>query len=552
MANHLKMEMRETILTLHRQGWSKRKIARELGVDRSAVRRALKGSGATQEQAQTVTGDQGDPPVSKPPTPHEVLTGSAAAEPSKPPTPGKVLTGSEGPPASEKAGRSKCERYRSFVEEGVRTELTAQRIYQDLRDERGFKGAYDSVRRMVKRLSGEQPLPFRRIEREPGMEAQADFGKGAPIIDASGKKHRSHVVRVSLSFSRKAYSEAFLKENTASWLRGWENAFWSWGGVTKTLQIDNTTCAVKRAEWYDPELHPIITAFCNHYGTVLLPIKVRTPRHNGKAERNVGYVKGNALKGRTFPSLQTENEFLQRWERTIADVRIHGTTKQQVQQRFEIEKPTLLPLPKERFTFFHEAQRTVHSDGHVEVAKAYYSVPPEYLGHTVWARWDGYVVRILNAQFVEIRMHVRKHPGEYATADADISSKKIALVESGATALLQRIRLIGPQVARWAETMLKERNIIGVRVLVGLLALRRKHSALAIDEACALACTQGGYRLRDVRAQLERPIQQGQFEFMAAHPIIRDMHDYGRLVKAHFVGGWEEPPAASMTQTGNR
>jgi hypothetical protein len=404
---------------------------------------------------------------------------------------------------------------------------------------------------MVQRLTGEQPLPFRRIERAPGLEAQADFGKGAPINDADGKRHRSHVVRVCLSFSRKGYSEAFHAENTENWLRGWENAFWFWGGVPQTLQIDNTTCAVKRADWYDPEFHPIITAFCNHYGIVLLPIKVRTPRHNGKAERNIGYVKDNALKGRTFPSLQAENEFLQRWERTVADVRIHGTTKQQVQQRFEIEKPSLQPLPKEHFVFFHEAKRSVHRDGHVEVAKAYYSVPPEYVGHTVWARWNGHVVRILNTQFVEIRMHARALPGQYATADADISSKKIALVESGADALLQRIRLMGPQAARWAETMLKERSIIGVRVLVGLLALRQKHSAMAIDAACARACTLGGYRLRDVRAQLEQPVEQGQFEFMEAHPIIRGMDDYGRLVKSHFVASWEEPPVA-LPQTANR
>ena len=272
---------------------------------------------------------------------------------------------------------------------------------------------------------------------------------------------------------------------------------------------------------------------------------------NGKAERNIGYVKGNALKARTFSSLQAENEFLRHWERNIADLRIHGTTKQQVRQRFEIEKPALLPLPKERFVFFHEAKRKVHRDGHVEVARAYYSVPPEYVGHTVWARWDGHIVRILNAQFVEIRRHVQKQPGVYSTADADISSKKIALVESGADALLQRVRRIGPRAAHWAETMLKARNIIGVRVLVGLLSLRQKHSAMAIDEACALACKQSGYRLRDVRAQLERPVQQGQFDFMEAHPIIRNMRDYGRLVKTHFGGPWQEPtpPQTSTTRT---
>jgi transposase len=179
------------------------------------------------------------------------------------------------------------------------------------------------------------------------------------------------VLRVVLSFSRKGYSAAFFTQGTESWLGGWEDAFWEWGGVPKTLVIDNTKAAVKHADWYDPEIHPIITSFCKHYGTVLLPTKVRTPRHNGKAESNIGYVKGNGLKGRTFPTLLAENEHLAHWESGVADVRIHGTTKQQVRKLFEIEKSALLPLPKERFTFFHEGQRRVHCDGHVEVAKAY-------------------------------------------------------------------------------------------------------------------------------------------------------------------------------------
>ena len=101
-----------------------------------------------------------------------------------------------------------------------------------------------------------------------------------------------------------------------------------------------------------------------------MPTKVRTPRHNGKVESNVGYVKGNALKGRTFPTLLAENEHLSRWENNIADLRIRGTTKKQVRQLFEIEKAALLPLPRERFSFFHEGKRLVHRDGHVEVAQA--------------------------------------------------------------------------------------------------------------------------------------------------------------------------------------
>ena len=73
--------------------------------------------------------------------------------------------------------------------------------------------------------------------------------------------------------------------------------------------------------------------------------------------------------------------------RETADARVHGTTRQVVGERFlATEKAALLPLPAARFANFQEAPRRVHTDGHIEVAKAYYSAPPEYVGHTVWAR----------------------------------------------------------------------------------------------------------------------------------------------------------------------
>ena len=528
MANHLKMAERETIVALHRQGWSKRRIARELGVDRGAVRRVLR------QISQPSSGVAASPESSKALTCVEVLTGSAPAWAAKPPTPGQVLTGSERAGTVSGAARSKCDPFRQLIEQKIAAGLSAQRIFQDLQAEHGFEGKYHSVQRMARRLSAADELPFRRIEREPGAEAQADFGRGAPIIGLDGKRRHSHVLRVALSFSRKGYSEAFFKQGTESWLCGWENAFRAWGGVPRTLQIDNTKSAVKQADWYDPEIHPIVSAFCKHYGTVLLPIKIRTPRHNGKAEANVGYVKGNALKGRIFPTLCAENEHLAQWEERVADQRIHGTTKQQVRQLFEIEKSALLPLPAERFSFFHEEQRIVHRDGHIEVAKAYYSVPPEYMGHTVWARWDTRLVRILNSRFEQIALHVRNESGKFSTASQHLASRKIALVEQGATELLRRARRVGPQTGRWAEAVLKERSIEGVRVLVGLLSLLKRHSSGAVEHACELACAHSAFRLRALRALLKEPIKQEQFEFMQEHPLIRNLHDYGTLVGAHF------------------
>ncbi|MGE0480403.1 MAG: IS21 family transposase [Vicinamibacterales bacterium] len=315
--------------------------------------------------------------------------------------------------------RSRCEPLRAVILAKLEQGLTAQRIWQDLTAEHDFADSYQSVQRFVRTLGAATPLPFRRMECAPGEEAQIDFGRGAPLITPAdpnrpgGRPQRrtTHLFRIVLSCSRKAYSEVVLRQTTEAFLRCLENAFRHFGGVPKALVPDNLKAAVLQAEWYDPELNPKILAFCQHYGTVCLPTRPRTPRHKGKVERGVGYAQSNALKGRTLSSLAEQNAFLAEWEATVADTRIHGTKRKPVGPFFaEVELPALAPLPVERFPFFHEAQRSVNRDGHVEVAKAYCSAPPEFAGRKVWARRDGRVVRVFDQQLRQIAIHAQLDP----------------------------------------------------------------------------------------------------------------------------------------------
>jgi len=283
-----------------------------------------------------------------------------------------VLTGSA--EVEHATGRSKCEPFRTQIEQKIEAGLSAQRIFQDLRTEHGFDGAYASVQRMVRRLCGGDELPFRRLECEPGTEAQADFGAGAPIIGADGKR-RTHVLRLGLSFSRKAYSEPFFQQTTDNLLSAFENAFRHWGGVPRTLVIDNLRAAVAQADWYDPELHPKIIAFCQHYGTVVLPTKPYTPRHKGKIESGINYVKENALKDRDFPALAEENSHLLRWEQKVADLRIHGTTKNKSGNCLRSKRARCCRC---RPNAFRPSTKTSASFGATAISrspKAYYSVP---------------------------------------------------------------------------------------------------------------------------------------------------------------------------------
>lgn len=138
------------------------------------------------------------------------------------------------------------------------------------------------------------------------------------------------MLRVVLSHSRKGYSESVFHQSTDCFLQCLENAFEHFGGVPRTIVVDNLKAAVLQADWFDPEINPKLADFCRHYGTVVLPTRPRTPRHKGKTERGVAYVQSNALQGRVFKTLTEQNDFLRGWEERVADQRIHGTTKRQV------------------------------------------------------------------------------------------------------------------------------------------------------------------------------------------------------------------------------
>lgn len=528
MANVLNVALVESIRSLFALGWSRRRIARELGVDRQTVGKYVSQQSEGQNPPNLPTGSKNPKPAT--------LAGLPGAEPAdrqagslaefEAPKPAANLpTGAPAGPAS------KCEPFRELIAAKVAEGLSAQRIHQDIGGETSGIG-YDSVRRFIQRLGRVRPLPFRRLECAAGEEAQVDFGTGAPLLSADGRRRKTHVFRIVLSHSRKAYSEATFTQTTDDFLCALENAFAHFGGVPKTLVIDNLKAAVAHPDWFDPELTPKVQSFCQYYGTVILPTRPYTPRHKGKVESGIKYVQNNALKGRKFTSLEEQQRHLAHWEQTVADTRIHGTTKQQVGKVFqEVERPTLLLLPQERFANFKEAKRKVNRDGHVEVAKAYYSVPPEYLGREVWARWDARLVRIFNRRWEQIAVHVRHEQGRFSTHGQHLAKEKISGLEHGASYLLRKVSAVGEKTQDWAEAMLTARGIEGTRVLQGLLALTKKHTSQTLEKACETALSHGCFRLRTIRQLLQRQTaQQESLPFLDEHPLIRPLDDYAQIV----------------------
>lgn len=510
--NQLKVSLQQKIIALAACGWSQRRIARELRLDRSTVKRYVPPPAAKPASNPTAGSDGSKPTTAQNPT-----TGCEAP---KPATGDNPTTGSaSGPP-------SLCEHHRAEIERALGQGFSAQRIHQDLQIDHAFAGSYESVKRFVRQLAPGLALPFRRMESAPGEQMQVDFGQGSPVVDELGKRRRPHLFRAVLSHSRKAYSEVVWRQDTETFVRCVENAFRNFGGVTATVVVDNLKAAVLDPDWFEPNLNPKMADFARHYGTVVVPTAPYRPEHKGKVEAGVKYAQDNACKGRTFDSLGAQNQFLTEWERTVADTRIHGTVRQQVRTLFEAERPALRALPDSLFPSFTEARRKVHRDGHVEFERAYYSVPPEYLAREVWVRGESRLVRILNHRQEVIGVHARVEAGRFATTEAHIHAHKRHGVERGATYWLDRCRLIGPHCARWAEGLNAQRGAYGIRSLQGLVSLTKTHSPDAIEHAAGRAANCGTYRLRDLRRLIGDERNLVQIDFLEAHPLIRPMDAY--------------------------
>ena len=214
MGNHLKMADKQRILALLELGWKYRRIERETGVRRETVARYDRAR--LSNEAKVPTG-----PVA-----------NAA----------RVPTGAQ----------SVCEPYRHLIEASVARGLSAQRIWQDLKEDYHFSHGCCSVKRFVHRVKCRRPEVAAVMEHPPGEEAQVDFLQGPVTLDpGSGRWRRPWIFRMVLSCCGHSYEEPLWRQDKVSFIRAHENAFLDFGGVPRVVRLDNLKAGVARACLYD-------------------------------------------------------------------------------------------------------------------------------------------------------------------------------------------------------------------------------------------------------------------------------------------------------------
>jgi transposase len=521
MSNVLDDTAQQQIRALGRLGWTLLRIQEATGIRRETVSGYLKAAGIAVRSRGRPSESKAKPAISG-----EVSTDLGA----KPAITGEaVSTDPVCPPAPGRApGASACEPYREIITDALARGRNAVAIWQDLVDDHGFPGRYASVRRFVVKLRGRTPAEARVvITTAPGDEAQVDYGEGPMVRDrGTGKYRRTRLFVLTLGCSRKSVRLLVWRSSAQIWAELHERAFRRLGGTVRVIVLDNLREGVLTPDIYDPILNPLYRDVLAHYGAIALPCRVGDPDRKGKVEAGVGHAQKTPLRGLRFETLEEAQAYLDRWEARWADTRIHGTTKRQVAAMFAEEQPALGPLPLEPFRYYRYGERTVHLDGCVEVEAAYYGAPPGWIGQRVQVQWNDLYVRLLAPKTGQLlREHLRAPRGWHRLHDDD----RPARTPASTVALLARAHTAGLHISAVCTYIHQHEGAAGVRRMLGVLALAKKHGPAVVDDAAKAALELGVPTYRFLRRYLERRLP-APLTLRQVDPLIRQLTLYRDLV----------------------
>ena len=364
----------------------------------------------------------------------------------------------------------------------------------------------------------------------PGEKCFVDYaGQTVGLTDrATGEVRQAQIFVAVLGASSYTYAEATWTQQLPDWLGSHVRALRFFGGVPRAIVPDNLKSGVTKAHRYEPELNPAYQDFAEHYALAILPARVRKPRDKAKVEVAVQVVERwilARLRDRTFFCLAELNAAigeLLKYLNTRPFKRRDGCR----QELFEaIERAALRPLPERAYTFATWKKARVHLDYHVEVERAYYSVPYKLIGKSVDVRLSAHTLEIFYQQKL-VAAHARStHRGHFATVADHRPERHASVIEPTHERLLARAATVGPAtVAVLEHQRLKRRHPEeALRANLGILRLARDFTPEALEAAAARALDLKVYSYRALRALIAaKPVEAAEQRSLALeHENVR-------------------------------
>ena len=329
--------------------------------------------------------------------------------------------------------------------------------------------------------------PVLRQVHEPGQKLFVDWaGLKVPIHHADGSVSEASLFVAVMGFSNKTYVEAFANEQLEQWIAGHCHAFSFYGGLTRAVVPDNPKTAVTHPCRYEPVLHRAYQEMAAHYGTVILPARVKKPRDKAKVEdgrsdrrtADPGAVAGPALLQRRLSSTRPSGRWLDKLNAQEFQ-KLEGSRNSWFESQ---EKAALLPLPAQPFELATWAKATVNIDYHAVVDYHGYSVPYRLIHQELEVRSTATTVEFFH-QGKRVAAHVRSYlPGKFTTLEEHRPKSHQRYLEWTPGRLVEWARKTGPQCAQVVEQILKDRPHpeMGFRSCLGIIRLGKGVGAGAV------------------------------------------------------------------------
>lgn len=372
-----------------------------------------------------------------------------------------------------------------------------------------------------------------RQRHKAGESMFVDYaGQTVPVHDrATGKVSQAQIFVAVLGASNYSFAEATPDQGMASWIGSHVRAFEYFGGVSERVVPDNLKSAVTSPCRYEPDINPTYADMIAHYGTVVIPARVRRPKDKAKVENAVLVVERwilAALRNRKFFNIaelnQAIKELLVRLNRRPFK-RLDGSRESVF---LELEKPCLKPLPDRAYEFASWKKARVNMDYHIEIEGHYYSAPYILAHEEVQVRHTTRTVEIFhNGQ--RVASHAKdSRRGHHSTVREHMPKSHQQYLEWTPTRIAGRAGSIGPKTAELVEYILGNREFPqqGYRTCLGIIRLSKEYSDQRLEAACRRALAINACSYRSVHSILERgldryPLYQQPQTASVAHENIR-------------------------------
>jgi transposase len=381
--------------------------------------------------------------------------------------------------------------------------------------------------------------PVMRQEHRAGEKLFVDYaGMTVPVYDRQEAKAREAQIFVAvLGASNYCFSEATWTQSLPDWIASHVRAFAYFGGVPQIVIPDNLKTGITKACFYEPDINPTYLDMANHYGTVVIPTRVRKPKDKAKVETGVQVVERwilARLRDRQFFGLHQLNQAI-----TILLAELNQKPFQKLpgsrRSLFEdLDRPALKPLTACPYQYAEWKKARVHIDYHVEVDRHYYSVPHQLIQKQLDVRLTPATIECFYKN-KRVASHIRSYQqGRHTTVKEHMPKSHQKWAQWTPQRFIHWAEKIGPQTAQLIEAVLSSRSVPqqGFRSCLGVLRLAKSYGDQRLEAACKRAVAIGGASYRSVESILKHNLDQKPLSNEAAtlnpisHINIRGAHYY--------------------------